>query len=228
VLVNPATESLTAREIKLALRDWKESYPLIVAITSKTDGPNKTAWPLGYCVSKFALQVPPDRNYIVSLKHSDGTAETYLDAQRRYLRMTVGSDPRQWTHQLVQVEISSPPPLGDIAILKSNLVSKPVAEGKKIFIKTNPDGPPTCWSFEETGPSPEPFLIDSKAYWVLPVDQSILPGHGGDKSIGGIFSEPMTDLVSAVFAMGRLDKDRKAVPEPLSMPSFQATEAQKN
>lgn len=82
VLVNPATESLTAREIKLALRDWKESYPLIVAITSKTDGPNKTAWPLGYCVSKFALQVPPDRNYIVSLKHSDGTAETYLEGLR--------------------------------------------------------------------------------------------------------------------------------------------------
>lgn len=62
-LINPATESLYARQLKLALREWTSPQPAIVAIAAKDDFATGTAWPL-------ALLRPSrikNRDYIVPL-----------------------------------------------------------------------------------------------------------------------------------------------------------------
>ena len=89
-LINPATESLYARQLKLALSNWTSTQPAIVMLAATDDFATGTAWPL-------AMHFPDGtkaRDYNLPMK--DHPTEN----QWSYITTTVGNDKRQWTHHI--------------------------------------------------------------------------------------------------------------------------------
>lgn len=194
VLINPASESLTARNIKLSLKKWNREYPLIAAIGATNDGANGKAWTWGYRVAPQ----PPTRDFHIDLKQGDNVKRV-VERQRHYLDTTVTNDKRQITHALVKdcAQITTPDDT-----FAANL------KGDANF-----DVPIWIRSHEENA-SPKAYLLNkldttkvegvdhviaSKAYWAFQVPTEVLSGHSGDRSKGGVLATPMTDLLTAIF-----------------------------
>lgn len=182
-LINPATESLYARQLKLALRDWqKTSEPAIIAIAATNDTATGRAWPP-------ALTLPTG---IRSRKYQNEDAS--IESQNSYVRTTVGNDKRQWTHEVKKV--------GQAPITKPNIVASNVNDSSDAFQIRLPDDPPGTVSLFKLGQHPDARTnhpLNSNAYWVLPVDPNILSGHGGDPAKDGIFCTSMGDLMSGLI-----------------------------
>lgn len=194
VLINPASESLTARKLKLALRNWNKRYPLMVALGATNDGATGKAWPLGY---KLSPQ-PRTRSY-----HTLGRP----DPQARYLDVTVTNDQRQITHELNERPVADDISTPGANTFARNLAALASTTHQPIWIRTGPDDQATAFFLDERDTrrvDGVEFVLESKAYWTLQVPPKVLSGHNGDRRHGGVLSTAMTDLIAGIFARAEL------------------------
>jgi hypothetical protein len=183
-LVNPATESLYARQLKLALRKWDSEQPAIVALAAKDDSATGTAWPL-------ALDLPGGirhRDYVLNGKTQE--------SQKSYVTKTVGNDQRQWTHRVRIGETVSANPMENVTALN---VKGSSGDFFKIRLRGGMEGQVAVCNLEEIKEVDAPHQIESDAYWVIPLEKTILSGHGGVTSENGIFCPSMSDLMAGII-----------------------------
>ena len=197
-LINPATESLYARQLKLALRGWpKSSQPAIVALAAKDDVATGQAWPL-------ALLAPSgirSRDYLVK-----GVGE---ESQKTYIRSTVGNDQRQWTHQVIEGRKLPLVPQGHVAASNAHATSGEFT----IRLRDDKPGEATLCTVQPLTSVEASHQLDSNAYWVIPVDKNILTGHGGIPSENGIFCQSMGDLMAGIIGkVGALRQEGATAP----------------
>jgi hypothetical protein len=192
-LINPASESLSARMLKLALQGWPHDRPIFYALSSKTDGPNKVAWPLGvglqraFNVFGFADQLGKTRTYPTP----DG------EAQWSYLSQTAGMDARQVTHFLSLDGASSSEGAAGRVITSGSL-----AGGRR-------------WSLVEYASKKEAaYTLNSKAYWVTRVPKEALDGHSGDRATNGIFNDDMTSIMTGLVKFATAGAKTRGTPKP--------------
>lgn len=96
VLLNPASESLIARQIKLAIRGWPDTEPpALVSLTSKTDDATGMIWPIGKSYEKALspLRARPERVYKTG--HHVPNIKDGFETQWSYEATVSGFDPRQ-------------------------------------------------------------------------------------------------------------------------------------
>jgi hypothetical protein len=205
-LVNPATESLYARQLKLALREWKYEQPAIVAIAAKDDFATGKAWPL-------ALLRPSrirSRDYVIPLPSG-----SIAESQKEYVKSTVGNDKRQWTHKL-QVEATRQNE-AKTNVTAANVLRTP-ATPFEVRLRGEDEGKVATCRVVALPSVDAKHQLASKAYWVLPVEKNILSGHGGVPGENGIFSSSMSDLMAGIIRqVGAVRRDAPVVP--LSDPS---------
>jgi hypothetical protein len=195
ILINPASESLTARKIKLALQQWKKPHPLIIAVGSTNDFANGVAWKYGYRLSPQS----PVRNYVTRGK---------ADPQKHFLDVTVTNDGRQLTHAFQPDPSKSARMRGDTVAF--NLSGLDAERHQPIYIRVKSGQPPQPYLLHELNPREVEgvdYVIDSDAYWAFQVPTEVFSKHGGDGRERGIFNDSMTDLMCALFAKADL-RDR--------------------
>lgn len=200
-LVNPATESLYARQLKLALRNWTSPQPAIVALAARDDFATGKAWPP-------AMHMPGgirDRDYVFPL-HGVQTKES----QKTYVTTTVGNDQRQWTHE---IRIGEPDAVvADVNVTAQNLRRETPAYFD-VRLRGEKQGTVARCKLAELGTTDASHQIESKAYWVIPLEKTILTGHGGVASENGIFSPSMSDLMAGIIRqVGAVRRDAPVVP----------------
>lgn len=195
-LINPADESLYARQLKLALRNWSYSSPAIIVLAAKDDDATKHAWPLAMRLN----------NNLRSRDYNLGGGGT--ESQTSYIYTTVGNDKRQWTHELKR---DHAPPL---------FVEQPAMQNlrypdSRFLVRLNGKNKGklvTCYLSESKSQAGVDHVIPSKAYWVVPLADDILSGHNGKD--GGIFSPTMTDLMTGIVSSFRATSEKpRVVPE---------------
>ncbi len=200
-LINPATESLYARQLKLALRNWKSSKPAIVALAARDDTATGTAWPLAL-LRRSGIR---DRDYALKLPHGDIT-----ESQKTYVTSTVGNDQRQWTHKIHIGDADQVPAEANVTALN---LERQTAEYFHVRLRGEKDGVVARCHVEELRGTDAKHQIDSKAYWVIPLEKTILSGHGGVAKENGIFSESMSDLMAGIIRQVRaVSGDAPIVP----------------
>jgi hypothetical protein len=200
-LINPATESLYARQLKLALRQWKSNQPAIVAIAAKDDFATGTAWPI-------ALLRPSrirSRDYVIPLPSG-----TITESQKEYVKSTVGNDKRQWTHKLQFEATRQYDPKANVTA--ENLI-RSTSTPFELRLRGEDEGKlATCRVVELSGVEAK-HQLSSKAYWVLPVEKNVLSGHGGVAGENGIFSSSMSDLMAGIIRqVGAVLREAPVVP----------------
>jgi len=210
-LINPASESLYARQLKLALQGgWqkgvKKKRPAIVAIVSENDSANGSVWPLAVGLLRLTpYDNTRDRSYDI------GVPNHPTERQVSYIYKTLGNDARQFTHQLSR--------LGDFELNDDKVSSDVPARN---FLNSNGDGFSIRLCGNENGRigryklAELPFVraahqLESDAYWVVPVPTSILSGHGGEKRENGIFNNAMTDLMAGIAGQFKVTKEKSPV-----------------
>jgi len=193
ILINPASESLTARKLKLALQQWKKPHPLIIAVGATDDFANGVAWKYSYRLTPKPLT----RDYVTRGK---------ADPQKHFLDVTVTNDGRQLTHAL-QPDKAKPTMKGDTVAFNLSGLD---ARHQPIYIRVGADSSPQPYLLHELNPKDVEgvdYVIDSDAYWAFQVPPEVFSKHGGDGRERGIFNDSMTDLMCALFAKGDL-RDR--------------------
>jgi len=232
VFVNPASESLTARKLKLALKGWDRDDtksvtvpgsdksalpppPLMVAIGAQNDKATGFLWPLGYGLAKLFGRIPKTNDYL-------NTGNSKPDKQAPYLRLTTTNDQYQHTHMLELITGNQPALMGSEQILSRNLSDLKASANARIFIRSS-DGLASAWRLQELSTvSQKPWtktfgrlgqrreinhVVGSKAYWVFNVPKEILSGHGGSQT-QGVITDQMLDLLVAMIGRANL-ADRK-------------------
>ncbi|MDB6117168.1 MAG: esterase [Verrucomicrobiaceae bacterium] len=204
-LINPAAESLYARQLKQALSKWTAEQPAIVTITARNDGPNATAWPV-------ALHLPDgvrSRNYELNGKVSK------TESQRSYMTKTVGNDERQWTHEVDMEQEKAE--TASMKVTTQNAGAETSGNCFNVRLEGEKAGTVAKCKVVPLPPAPAGESPRSKAYWVVPVEKSILSGHGNGSAVNGIFSDSMTDLMIGIIMQVKAIQ-RTAPNVPLSSP----------
>ncbi|MBN8711455.1 MAG: hypothetical protein BGO12_10410 [Verrucomicrobia bacterium 61-8] len=188
ILINPASESLYARQLKLAMKNWKSPHPAIISLTSESDLVTAVAWPAANWISNVFGGF---RKYV-----RQGTRES----QKSFVVSTAGHDPRMPTHAFVY---EGPATVPDGRSAFEYNADKATA---KRFYVSQPNG--TSAYGLETLPGGRPGALPTGGYWVLHVPSEILKGHGGIFEEGGIFSEQVTDVLAALYSITNTDEIR--------------------
>lgn len=186
-LINPATESIYARQLKLALRNWPKGQPAIIALQAKNDFATGKAWPP-------ALSLPNgirNRDYVI-----EGVGK---ESQKSYVVATVGNDKRQWTHEIQQGVKQTMGAHADVTA--SNATRS--TDVFPIRLRDDKPGEATLCRVAPLTSVDAEHQIDSDAYWVIPLEKNILSGHGGVPSENGIFCQSMGDLMAGII--GQID-----------------------
>lgn len=186
ILINSASESLYAREIKLALGNWKSERPAIISITADTDLVTTYAWPFG---QTFMHLFGGFRRY-----HRAG----HRESQQSYVFSTAGHRPETFTHEVTDVP-ATPIPNGQTAFA----YNADHATAEKFYI-TRDNGKLDAFALRKL-PANRPGALPVGGYWVLDVPPDILQGHGGLVQDGGIFSPQITELLAALFRITRAE-----------------------
>ncbi len=187
ILINSASESLYAREIKLALKDWHSPRPAFISITSDTDVVTTYAWPFA---ATFSHLFGGFRTY-----YHEGQAE----AQKSYLFTTAGHKEPLFTHQVTALGEESVP--GGTTPFAYNAEH---ASLRKFFV-TGADNKAYAFSLKAM-PEHRAGAMPVGGYWVFDVPPMILKGHGGVFKEGGIFSVPVTDLLAALSSITKTEE----------------------
>lgn len=205
-LINQASESLRALQLKSALANWPYEKPLIVSLSSETDCENRSLWPLGLWFQRYLMlgeQLGNERSY------PDG------ESQWSFLNRTGGHDPRQITHYLY--------PEGKYPMQKGfegNATDVKVIDDFKVDSRAT-------WCLNEYRASSVPARQYSKAYWMVRVPKELLDGHGG---VGkeGIFHPKMQDAFEELvrFILPEVTAPTRLAPAPnkLPKPKFELNE----
>ena len=211
LLINPASEAITARRLKLALDDWSEPTPAIISVTSTGDTATSRWWWAGMSAATPG-KARAFRDY------EDGPDGRYRTSQRDYVVHTAGHSDILKDRRVVPMQ---PAPnisdAGDDAILW-NLQS--AAEDR--FRAAG-----QWWRIEEIQTSRAPFIINAgqaKGYWVMSVPPEIIPDHND------IFRPAAIELFAALYRICRSSVQKppsqKSISVPAVIASSQATPGQ--
>lgn len=202
-LINQASESLTARQLKIALINWpKGTPPAIVAMTSATDYATGNYWPIGLNAATALGAGGGMRDYPMPPPHKP-------DPQRSYYTTTTGHDPRQISHRVHEIDPSRP---SAVEVTENGNVS-----GKVILRFGRDSTSPPQWELRKIiGNEGTTFVIDSDAYWVVSLPKSVLDGHTGKPAEGGIFNGTTAELMSNLvkYAVPKAGQPSKSAPAP--------------
>jgi len=102
LLINPASESLHTRQMRLATRNWPANEPPgLITLTSKTDVATKGIWKVGKSLEKWLAPTVPiqDREYWLGYKNASVPNKSEL--QSRYIETTSGHNPSLITGRLI-------------------------------------------------------------------------------------------------------------------------------
>lgn len=202
-LINPASESLYARQLRLALRSWSHERPAIITLSAEDDVPVGKAWPL-------ALLVPDgvrDRAYVYN------NPKIKPESQKTYITQAVGHDRRQWTHQ-----IKVYPPKLVAESFDATVANLAGPAGRRTFFARQLNQPDNTASECEAVRLPsvdgaDHQLPGEKAYWVIPLGTNFLSGHGDRDVDKGVLNPAMTDLMSGLLATTEaIEGPRQIVP----------------
>ena len=169
VLINPASESLMAKQIQIAIQATPRDKPNLVAIGSKNDTANGNLWPAGALLQRsvgLGLLKEPDRKYEFG---SD------IVNQRDFLTKTTTNNPVLFTH--------------GFSTNRSNQDGerKLIVGDQTYYLQPDID---MDFRIPSRGQK-------SYGYWIFQVDENILSGHGnGSKTV---FSDEMQLLVTALM-----------------------------
>lgn len=198
LLINPATEALYSRQLKMALKKWPmEAAPAVVSLTSETDDATGFIWRTGTTVS---TAFGGFRTYPTPVKRPD--------RQRSYVTSTSGHNDNILTHRilarptLLSTEITS--------AFDWNLKSATETE----FLVSDAKRKTQAYLLESLYPDKGKgdFIVPVGGYWVISVPGQILEGHGGVFKEGGIFSPRVVDVFSAFYKI--VEDRRKSEPLP--------------
>jgi hypothetical protein len=182
-LLNQASESLTARQLKTSIPDrkWPYDAPAIISLTSESDAATKRIWPIGLGIGRL-LSFGGRMRYPYSYHGAEKR-----DSQTTYFMKTPGHDQRQITHR-----ICSDRPENTFRDAQGNAYGPVLRD----FAGTASTG----WQLRSAaGNSGVDYVLYSKAYWVVSVPQEVLDGHNGEATHGnekGIFNAKMRAIMS--------------------------------
>lgn len=200
LLLNPAAEALTARELKLALRNWEGTTPAIVSLTSTSDSATGLAWPIATnLTSNF------DNGYRKIEKQV---------SERRYVTSTAG-------HSGILVDrVVEPAPAPQDAVPDDPVAWNLRFASSECIRTTN-----GWWRITPVDVPVDPhapFVMngqDAKGYWVVQVPDKIIHGHGG------IFDENAIDFIAGLYKICRphFDITKTVRLAPVEAPAVQAS-----
>lgn len=180
ILINSASESLYAREIKLALESWKTPRPAIISLTADSDMVTAAAWPFA---QTFQHLFGGFRGY---------DRRGHKESQLGYVFTTAGHKPPTFTHQ-VRETAQTALPNGQTAFEYNADHASP----ERFFITAN-DNRLHTFSLQPLA-ADRPGALPVGGYWVVDLPPTILRGHGGILEDGGIFSRQITEMIAALF-----------------------------
>jgi hypothetical protein len=184
LLLNPASEAIYARRLKLALQAWPFQTPAIVSITSLGDTATGTWWPAGMNL-KSSTQANAYRDY------NDGPNGKYRTSQIDYVTHTAGHSDILVDRRILP--LAAPGPVSAESGMMWNLEHASTGQfraGKgwyEIVPATDENSP---------GHTSPPFRIDgrqAKGYWVVDAPKTIIKDHND------IFNESAIDLFAAIY-----------------------------
>ena len=188
ILINPASESLYARNLRVTTKSQKR--PAIVSITAENDVATSFLWPAGL---ELASAFGGFRNY--------SYRSIPQESQRGYITKTTGHDGRMLTHAIERASAGSLPqtdePFGfNLARAK---------EGA--FLIRDRNGIPIPYRIRRLDKSKDgkgvTWMLPDGPYWVMRVPPEVLDGHSGQLGTRGIFSDQVIDLLGAVFSLAK-------------------------
>jgi hypothetical protein len=192
LLINPASEAITARRLKLALQDWSQPTPAIISVTSVGDTDTSTWWTLGM----GAATLTKSRSY---RHYSDGSD------QRDYVVTTAGHSPILLDREISPLPLQAPPPAEDAA--KWNFQFATVNQ----FRSAN-----TWWRIQETPASSAPFMINGKqarGYWVMSAPKEIIADHND------IFNSSAIELFAALYEICKHTIQKSPAQKAITVPA---------
>ena len=200
LLLNPAAEALTARELKLALRHWRGTTPLIVSLTSTGDSATGPAWRIATTLTstfdngyrKIERGVS-ERSYVTSTAGHSGILVDRVVGRTDAPQDTLPDDAVAWNLRRAS--------LGCIKTGNGWWKITPVKD------PVDPHAP-----FVLNGPH-------ANGYWVVQVPNDIIHGHGG------IFDEPAIEFVAGLYKICRrnFELDKTVQLAPVDPPTVQAS-----
>lgn len=188
VLINPASESLYAYQLKQALGNRAPSErPVIVSITSKSDGATKGIWALAARARTLTKGRGEFRPYYRG-------REKMKEDQYTYVNQTAGHDNRQYTHLLKKAPITAPGHPG-------SALSWNITKATKEFFYISGPGENDLQGYKlvPVNTVEGAYQTVNGGYWIFQVPDHILHDHGGYPDMGGIFNSQMVDLLGAVM-----------------------------
>ena len=211
LLINPASEAITARRLKLALGDWSEPTPAIISVTSTGDTATSTWW----WGAMSAATLPKARAF---RDYDDGPDGKYRTSQRDYIVRTAGhSDIVKDRHVMPTQPAENLNGAADDAISWNVRFAT-----QDQFRAAN-----QWWRIEEIQSSPASFLINAgqaKGYWVMSVPPEIIPDHND------IFRPAAIELFAALYRICRpsiqMPPSEKAIDIPPVISTSAAAPAQ--
>lgn len=205
LLINPASESLYAQQIKRALDGWGNRPPGIISVTTDSDFATNKAWALAMHLTG------PIKGYYGFRKEVQDRTDTKPSPMRElqftYLTRTAGHDDR-----LIDRDVRS---VGDGITLnpEEDVIARNVSPSPQrdwFWIAPSKGEPAVRYYLDSHQPRDRHFpkLPYGKAngYWVLSVDSAILEGHSGEGR-EGVFNTPMIHLVAGLY--GRAQSNLK-------------------
>lgn len=184
LLINSASEALTARELKLALDPWPaDEPPAIISVTSEGDSATAVAWPVANGISS-ALAFNGFRTYADA---GHGTR------QKSYITSTAGHN--GFVRDLAASNLTSVVRMaGDL----NDSFGHNLIHGTTNSFRIGNGAAAQMWGlFPNT--EQEFNMTQCTGYLTISVPDVILKGHGGDPKTGGIFSGNTMDLFAMLY-----------------------------
>jgi len=193
LLINPASEALNARQLKIALQNWRGRTPPIVSLTSTDDSATGLAWPIA-----TSLSAAFDPGFH---KLKEGVSE------RNYVTSTSGHSP-MIVDRVVEETVAP----------KDAMAKDALGDAVRYNLKFgNVDGiraGDRWWRIREVETSSGPIVMNgdqARGYWVINIPPAIIKGHSGDFKKGGIFTDNAIELITGIFAICRPELNRRQV-----------------
>lgn len=202
VLINPASETLYAHQIKRALEGWGNRPPAIISVTADSDGATNGIWNK----SKYILPSVWQQALFAEVQDPlDRKPHGFRETNASYLTRTAGHDDRIIDADVRAMDEDSKAFNSDGV---KDVIGDNIEKGKKRewFWIASKDQPARRFYLEKHEARDDEehkkwVYGRANGYWVLSVKSDILQGHTGGKD--GIFNTPMTHLLSGLFSRSK-------------------------
>jgi hypothetical protein len=192
LLINPASEAVTGRRLKLALQNWSQPSPAIISVTSVGDTDTSTWWSLGMNAALWTKS----RSY---RRYNDGSH------QKEYVVRTAGHSPILLDRRISRLEPQPPAPEEDAT--KWNFQN---ARTSRFLSKK------TWWQIQEVRSSSAPFIMNehhARGYWVMSAPKEIIADHND------IFNESAIELFAALFKICKPTMQKSPEQKAITVPA---------